>query len=413
MTTTAARAHATAQTIIGALADPEQVRFSTTAPPVRTRPQSLGGGAAGVALAHIEAARTGHGPWSTARTWLTRAADGPLTGAHNATLWFGAPALALLTSTAATDPAHLATARDRLNQATERRTRARLEQAHARLDRGERPRLAEFDLIEGLSGLGVYHLHVRPDADITAQVLSYLVRLTQPLQGDPEQLPGWWSEQAPTTTADALPGGHANLGMAHGITAPLAVLSMALRRGVVVEGHADAITRVCTFLDTWRQHGPNGVWWPYYVTRAHLSSGRVGPTNQQRPSWCYGTPGLARAQQLAALALRDDDRRSMAEQAMADCLRDPVQLHSLTELGLCHGWAGLLHCAWRVNDDAPGTPLSADLDRIADTLVDRLDHNGSQDPELLDGRAGAALALHTMATGPAPSIPWDACLALA
>ncbi|GAA2041291.1 hypothetical protein GCM10009800_29590 [Nocardiopsis rhodophaea] len=365
-----------------------------------------------MALAHITAARTGHAPWRTAHTWLERAAAGPLTGADNATLWFGAPALALLTTTAAMGPAHLATARARLEEATERLTRQRLERAHARIDRGERPPLAEFDLIQGLAGLGAYHLHAHPEADITSQVLSYLVRLTLPLPGDPEQLPGWWSGQSPhgTVTAD-FPGGHANLGMAHGIAAPLAVLSLALRQGVTVDGDHDAIGRVCAFLDTWRNRGPKGAWWPYYITRAHLGTGPLAFTTRQRPSWCYGTPGLARTQQLAALALGDEDRRAMAEQTMADCLRDPAQLDSLTELGLCHGWAGLLHCAWRINSDAPGSPLSADLDRIADTLISRVEATATRDPEFLDGSAGIALALHTLATGSTPA--WDACLALA
>lgn len=412
--TTATRARATAHTIMSTLADPTQVMFSTTGPAARIRPQSLGGGAAGVALAHIEAARTGQAPWHTAHTWLTHAAAGPLTGGTNATLWFGAPALALLTTTAATGPTHLATAHSCLDQATERLTRQRLKRAHARIHRGQRPPLEEFDLIQGLAGLGAYHLHAHPDADITAQVLSYLVHLTLPLPDDPEQLPGWWSNQSPHGTISAdWPDGHANLGLAHGIAAPLAILSLAMRRGITVDGHTDAITRVCAFLDTWRNHSPRGIWWPYYITRTHLRTGPATSTTRQRPSWCYGTPGLARAQQLAALALGDDERRAMAERAMADCLRDTAQLDTLTEPGLCHGWAGLLHCAWRINTDAPGSPLSADLDRIADTLIDRLGSTATPEHEFLDGSAGIALALHTLATGYTPPVPWDACLALA
>ncbi|MGH8910153.1 MAG: lanthionine synthetase LanC family protein [Egibacteraceae bacterium] len=42
----------------------------------------------------------------------------------------------------------------------------------------------------------------------------------------------------------------------------------------------------------------------------------------QRPSWCYGTPGLTRAQQLAALALGDRQRQRQAENALAGCITD-------------------------------------------------------------------------------------------
>ncbi|MCY9785200.1 lanthionine synthetase C family protein [Nocardiopsis sp. EMB25] len=414
--TTAERAHAAAQTILDSLADPDRVQFSAAASPLRTRPASVGGGAAGVALAHIEAARAGHGSWDTPRTWLTRALSVPVNGGDTATLWSGAPALGLVATIAATSPTHLTTARKRLDEATARLTQHRLKQAHTRINRGEGPPLAEFDLIQGLAGLAVYHLHSHPDTEITRQVLAYLVRLSLPLPESPDQPPGWWTEQSPHSRVEPqFPGGHLNMGMAHGIAAPLAVLSLAALRGVTVDGHVEAIERICSVLDTCRHTGPAGVWWPYYLTPERWSSGPStnASVTGQRPSWCYGTAGLARAQQLAGLALGDDDRRVIAEQAMADCLRDDDQLNTLTELGLCHGWAGLLHCAWRINDDAPDTPLTADLDRIAACLLTRLELDNGQDPEFLDGRAGIALALHTYANGVAPGVPWDACLALA
>jgi hypothetical protein len=366
-----------------------------------------------VALAHIEAARTGHGSWDTARTWTTRCLAGPVNGSPTATLWSGAPALGLVTAIAATSPTHLARARARLDEATTRLTLHRLDQALARLRDGRRPSLAEFDLIQGLAGLAVYHLHTHPTATITRQALDYLADLSLPLPEEPE-LPGWWTPQSPHGRLDPhFPGGHLNLGVAHGIGAPLAVLSLAALRGITGSKHTDAIARICAVLDAHRHDAPAGVWWPYYVTPHRWSSGPITAASSQRPSWCYGTPGLARAQQLAGLALNDHDRQAMAEQSMADCLRDGPQLDTLTELGLCHGWAGLLHCAWRINADAPNAPLAADLDRIAATLLDRLEHEKDPDPEFLDGRAGIALALHTYATGTAFGVPWDAHLALA
>ncbi|GAA1457410.1 lanthionine synthetase C family protein [Nocardiopsis exhalans] len=414
MNTTAQRAHAVARRLLDDLTDPDQVTFLPGKPPLRTRPASVGGGAAGVALAHTEAARTGHGSWESARTWIARALSGPVNGSDTATLWSGAPALGLLTAIAATSPAHLVRARTRLDEVTTRLTQHRLDQAHTRIDQGERPPLAEFDLIQGLTGLAVYHLHTHPEAAITRQVLAYLVRLSLPLPEDLQQLPGWWSEQSPHSQLDPqFPGGHLNLGVAHGISATLAVLSLAALRGLTVSGHTEAIERMCTVLDTYRHSARAGVWWPYYLTPQRWESGPTTAACGQRPTWCYGTPGLARAQQLAGLALNDQDRRVMAEQSMAHCLRDAAQLGTLTDLGLCHGWAGLLHCAWRINTDAPAAPLEADLDRIATTLLDRLQDETHLDPEFLDGRAGIALALHTYANGTAPGVPWDAHLALA
>jgi hypothetical protein len=39
------------------------------------------------------------------------------------------------------------------------------------------------------------------------------------------------------TASSEFPGGHADLGIAHGISGPLALLTQALRRDVTVDGH--------------------------------------------------------------------------------------------------------------------------------------------------------------------------------
>lgn len=57
---------------------------------------------------------------------------------------------------------------------------------------------------------------------------------------------------------------YGNLGMAHGITGPMALLSIAMRRGVIVPGQAEAINRVCAWLDRWRC-GAQAPWWPEMI----------------------------------------------------------------------------------------------------------------------------------------------------
>ncbi|MGH3996355.1 MAG: lanthionine synthetase C family protein, partial [Pseudonocardiaceae bacterium] len=275
----------------------------------------MAGGAAGIALLHIERAHTGHGDWTTAHAWLSAAGRDDLSAGPNASLFFGAPTLAFLTHAAADRPGKLT--RATLDTSTAALTRRRLDEAHARINRGDRPTLAEFDLLRGLAGLGAYHLARNPHHDITAAVLAYLVRLTEPLAGCTDGLPGWWTDLAPTgRPSPDYPAGHGNSGMSHGIAGPLAVLSLALRRGVAVDGHTDAITRICTWLDTWQQQHPSGPWWPGILTLDDVHNGHLRQPTPQRPSWCYGTPGLARAQQLAGLATGDTVRQRTAQTAM-------------------------------------------------------------------------------------------------
>jgi class I lanthipeptide synthase len=400
-----------AEAIAAGLTDPDTAAATHTS--IHTqRPQSLAGGSAGVALLHIERAFTQPDRWATAHTWLSAAASSDLTAGPSACLFFGVPALAFVARAAAEATSGYQRAQAQLDAATQQVTRVRLAAAHARIDRGERPALAEFDLIRGLTGLGAYHLLRSPEHAVTADVLAYLVRLTEPLPGR-DGLPGWWTEHGPTgqTPAD-YPGGHGNFGMAHGITGPLALLALALRRGIAVNGHAEAIARIGRWLDTWQQPHPRGPWWPRTITLAETWTGQCDQPGPAQPSWCYGTPGIARAQQLAALATGDTVRRHTAETALLGCLTDPAQLTRIIDPSLCHGAAGLLHTTWRVAGDAATGDLAGHLHRLTALLRDQL-KTSPNTVELLEGNTGAALALHTAAIRTAPRSHWDSCLLLA
>jgi hypothetical protein len=63
--------------------------------------------------------------------------------------------------------------------------------------------------------------------------------------------------------------------------------------------------------------------------------------------------------------------------------------------------------------DATSREIEAELPRLAAHLAAQLAECEDDNPELLDGTAGAALALHTVGTGNAPEPSWDAFLALA
>ncbi len=404
---------AAAAAIAERLADPHAIRTADNGGGGgRRRPQSLAGGAAGIALLHIERARAGPGDWTTAHAWLSAAARDDLSAGPNASLFFGAPTLAFVTHAAADRPGKLTRALANLDTSSAAVTRRRLDEAHARIDRGGRPALAEFDLIRGLAGLGAYHLQRNPHHDITRAVLCYLVRLTEPLPDRTDGLPGWWTDLAPTGHASPdFPAGHGNFGMSHGIAGPLALLSLALRRGVVVDGHTDAITRTCTWLDAWQQEHRCGPWWPGIITVDEVHKEHGQQPSLPRPSWCYGTPGLARAQQLAGLATGDTARQRTAQTAMLGCLRDPEQLARIIDSGLCHGMAGLFQTTWRMAADAHTPDIAAELPRLSARLLTQL-RSAPEETEFLDGHAGIALALHTAGTNTAPLAHWDACLLL-
>lgn len=374
--------------------------------------QSLSKGAAGIALLHIERAHTGEGTWQTAHTWVTAAAREGISADDHAGLYFGAPALAFVLHAAVADgTVRYGPARTGVDPHVTTLTHLRIDLAHDRIDRSDLPAFAEYDLLHGLTGIGAHLLQHAPGGDALGRVLTYLVRLTQSLRTDDETLPGWWAFHDPYVkqSADFL-GGHANLGIAHGITGPLALLSQAMRRGITVDGHDEALHAILAYLDTWRQDAESGPWWPQWITRDQLRTGRPGQRGPARPSWCYGTPGLARAQQLAAIATTDTARRRMSEQALARCLSDPDQLARITDTSLCHGWAGLYQTAWRAAHDALTAEISAHLPALTDHLTQHCHAGQGEGTGLLEGDAGLALALHTAAHTAPPTSGWDACL---
>lgn len=368
--------------------------------------QSLAKGPAGVALWHIERALTGAGGWEPVQAWLAAATRAEVTAADSACLTYGAPALAFVLHAAGADGQdRYRAARDQLDAATAALAHRRVAAAHARIRRGEPAAFAEYDLLHGLTGIGVHLLHHTPGDDALAAVLSYLVALTHPLDLNGERMPGWWCAHDPRRLYT--PGGHANFGMAHGITGPLALLAQALRRGAVVDGQREAVDTVTAWLDQWQQHGDRGPWWPEAITREEADAGRPNVTVPGRPSWCYGTPGITRALQLAAIATADTGRQQAAEDALAACLADEGQLAQLTDAGLCHGTAGLFQTVWRAAQDARTPVLGTAAPRLAEAFTGQ---HAFEDTAFLEGAAGQALAQATALHDRGPASRWDACL---
>ncbi|GAA2812638.1 lanthionine synthetase C family protein [Saccharopolyspora taberi] len=360
------------------------------------RGQSLADGAAGTTLLHLEFG-------NDCRDLLKAMVAEPVE-AHpdEATLFEGAPAVAFTLS--ATSHWRALTT---LDEHVDTVTRTRLAAAHRRIDRGVPPAKREFDLIAGLTGLGAYLLHRHRGGDLLRDVLAYLVRLTEP---QPDGLPGWWAADAPGRQSPDWQGGHGNLGIAHGIAGPLALLSIAMRRGITVDGQAEAMNRICQWLDRWRCGTAHRAWWPGVISRSEHEAGVVRQHGPQRPSWCYGTPGLARAQHIAGIALNDASRQHFAQQVLAWCVADESQLAQLRDVSLCHGWAGLVHTAWRVGQD--DEQVRAHIPRLLDRLAESLRHQPPSSHGLLEGEPGVRLAQHAATTNTPPATGWDACLLL-
>lgn len=367
--------------------------------------QSLAHGPLGTTLLRIEQARRGTATWDEVHRSLSGIA--PLIDGPDASLYLGAPAMAFVLHLAADGTGRYAGALQALDGIVTAHAQLRIAAAHARINARQPTTFAEYDLFRGLTGIGSLLLRRQPRGTEMKAVLEYLVRLTEPVTVNGGTKPGWWVGHAPTYQKAAMPGGHANAGMAHGITGPLALLALAMRAGITVDGQDGAIRRICRWLDEIRQHDNSGVRWPRWINERGPA-----PALPATPSWCYGTPGLARAQQLAAIVTEDGDRKRMAERALLQCITDPNQLDRIGDRGLCHGYGGILRTVQRVAEDAD-TPSA--FNARTGLLTGRfLTAGAPEEKGFLEGRAGAALAFQDADSNgaAAPQGHWDTCLLL-
>jgi lantibiotic biosynthesis protein len=374
---------------------PRGANVSAITTAATTTSQSLADGPAGAVLLALERSEN-------PRPWLSELVASPIM-AHpdDVSLFEGAPAVAF-TFAALQHTRALST----LDDQVESITRARLSAAHHRIDSGALPKKREYDLISGLTGLGAYLLRRHSGGELLRDVLAYLVRLTEPsLCG----LPGWWALDGPTGPGHDWEGGHGNVGIAHGVTGPLSLLALAALRGVVVDGQADAMLRICKWLDRWRCGEWPRIWWPETLTRANHDTGYIRQDRPYRPSWCYGAPGIASAQHVAGLALDDELRQRLALDALAWCVTDETQLARIRDGSLCHGWAGLVYVAWRAggHDRRIRAAVPPLLERLTETI-----NKAPRDGGLLVGETGMQLVRHTITTDTPPTTQWDACLLL-
>lgn len=361
--------------------------------------QSLSRGALGTALLHAVRADA-PGAAQALHQHIQRAF--PLVTGEDACLQFGAPALAFVLHIAAEQSSaaerRYRVVRSHLDDIIVQLTQQRLARARGRMRAGLPTAFREYDLLHGLAGLGRLHLLRHPDDDITAEVLGYLADLTVPVRGTGDR-PGWWVWHHHSNLNT--PGGHANAGIAHGIAGPLAVMSIAISQDIRVPGDTDAVERILGWLDQQRAEGHDGPWWRRWPGD---EDGRTGQTY-----WCYGTPGIARAEQLAALAIADIDRAERAAGTHLTCLSAARRHPRTSDPSLCHGVAGLLQSTRRIAADsfAPER-FDADIDRLHTTIQDAV---SPRSDGLLEGAPGLLLAHdHPPA---ASTAPWDACLGLA
>ncbi|MFF4605294.1 lanthionine synthetase C family protein [Streptomyces sp. NPDC001339] len=451
MTTTTVRPDEAVALVAERLADPEHIatiasRDDNRDPiynAVMWGPLTLANGLPGTALLYGELARTDEGWRQVAHRHLA-AAGRIMNSAPSRGLFSGPAALLAAAQTCAGPEGHYGSLRRRLatwvaEDQTERLRafRVRAQSGGAGVD------WAAYDLINGLSGTARLLLDAASDPAETSptvesaltESLRHLIHVTEPVRIDGHEVPGWWVPaelQISRQDRQAYPHGDLNLGMAHGIAGPLAVLCSAYESGREEQGMHDAMHRIAEWLLSWTLRDDAGPYWP---ARAAWEQ-EVAPRRPQelftRTAWCYGTPGVAAALFRAGRAMDRPDWCGAAVEGLRAALRRDESLWAVEGATICHGYAGLLRVAARVNQAVDDPELNAGCQRLTGKVLACADeavpfgfrhlmrfpvvagspvrHRSVDTAGMLEGAAGVALSLLSADDG---ALPWDRTLGLA
>jgi hypothetical protein len=286
------------------------------------------------------------------------------------------------------------------------------------------PWLGDYDLIRGLTGLGVYAVERLPRPGAVACLERVVERLAE-LAEQGEDGVTWFTppELLPEHQRASFPRGVYNLGVAHGMPAVIGLLAAAAAADDAGLSRSPARALLAGAV-RWLLAHRMGAESPSCFAYSIAPGAAPQPA---RLAWCYGDAGVAAALLAAGEAATEPAwRRSATEIARAAAAR-PMADAGVVDAGLCHGAAGLAHLFNRMFQSTGEPALeAAAVGWLRDALSRRepglglagwralkVDPGGGarrmvDSPGFLEGVAGIGLALLAAVSPVEPA--WDRLL---
>ncbi|HVS00322.1 MAG TPA: lanthionine synthetase C family protein, partial [Thermoanaerobaculia bacterium] len=200
------------------------------------------------------------------------------------------------------------------------------------------PWTGDYDLINGLVGLGIYALEGLPRPTAAACLEQVVDRLAERAERSRAAGTTWFSppEILPAYQRELFPEGLYNFGVSHGIPGIIALLGAACQAGVAVTTAAPLLESAVPWLLA-RHQGPESSWrFPHF-----FHPGR--DPQPSRLAWCYGDLGIATALWIAARAAGNRVWEQAALDTALSAAVRPPHLTRVMDSGLCHGAGGVAH----------------------------------------------------------------------
>ena len=288
-----------------------------------------------------------------------------------------------------------------------------------------------FDLVSGLSGIGVYALEGPPRTATRRLIARVLERLEESARRPPactthgekraDRL-AWRTERRWSPAAARRAGrGRWNLGVAHGTPGVVALLG----RIVSADVGAEARRRARALLEAAVRWIRDQELPPSDDGRFPAHAGARVPQRATRLAWCYGDLGVASALLVAARGARDASLEAFTTRLALGAAARSRESSGVVDAGLCHGAAGNAHLFHRLYR-ATGDDRFADAARtwFARALAMRRARAGfggfparvsggwRSRPGVLTGTGGVALALASAVAERETAPDWSRLLLL-
>lgn len=269
----------------------------------------------------------------------------------------------------------------------------------------------DYDLISGVTGVGVYALERgEAGAPLVSAIVDELERVDA-------RTPRWLTPPTllPPHQREVAPEGYVNLGLAHGIPGSIAVLARFVERGLEAERSRALLDRAIAYvleLAPPRAHGRFRAWLP---EEAHPSA---------RLAWCYNDLGVAAALLVAHAYAGHAEAGAAGREVARDCAARSIDDAMIFDAHVCHGAGGIGHLFNRMAQATGDAVLREAASRWIDhTIAMRTTEpiagfpsshpkDGKRimqpDASMLTGAAGVGLVLHAASSEVEPS--WDRLL---
>ncbi|KAA0798382.1 hypothetical protein DN398_20715 [Bacillus sp. JAS102] len=204
-----------------------------------------------------------------------------------------------------------------------------------------------YDLVMGITGIGRYALESRHPGmkKLLERILTHLVHLATEKLVEGEKVTNFFSPPETIIVEEdklRFTSGYMNLGLSHGIAGPLALLSLAITKGIVVKGQSQAIDILFQTLHRMASKDGYGYYFKRMLGLEDILNG-VSCNKEEDgrfDAWCYGSFGIARALSLAYEALEREEMKEMTSELLYSLVTVPVEKMNVKSSILCHGYGG-------------------------------------------------------------------------